>query len=172
MELLALLTHRKEYVRAKAREILLRLGDKAPPVLAETLEKNTEWQFRRRIVEQVGKLGKDAASFVPTVASLLDDQSLELQIVVASFLKDLQDVPGVIPSEVQKRVQDILKNSLEYHIPPSYWSNTGHDFDDMTYVDVKRHDQFNRILRDTYFAKSTQDRPCPKGVHTKTKGGC
>merc|ERR1719443_2360979 len=34
----------------------------------------------------------------------------------------------------------------------------------MVYVNQQHHDKFDRLLKDTYEAKATKDRPCPKKV--------
>lgn len=171
-ELLPLLTHRKEHVRRKAADVLRELGEKAVVEIRKVISENKDWQVRRRLVEQIGKLGANAAPFVPLIVELLDDESLELQIVVACLLRDLGDTHGVVSADAQAKVEALLKSSVHHHVHPSYWCNNGHDFDEMVYVDKQQHEKFNTLLKETYVARATQDRLCPKGLHGKTKGGC
>lgn len=62
------------------------------------------------------------------------------------------------------------------HILPAYWANVkvpdNNAFDQMIYVDRQKHEKFNELLENTYRAKATQDRKCPRGACPKTPGGC
>lgn len=174
--LLELLTHRKEHVRLLARNGLKQLGDNAVPAIVTLLRNTVDWQDRRRVVEQLGRLGALAKPFVPTLGDLLDDDSLELQIAAACLLRDLASKDsGFVMPELRAKAQALLEKSLEQHSTPSYWINgksSDRDFDEMVYVDERQHDRFDELLKQTYVARSTQDRTCPQGRHGRTKGGC
>eukprot|EP00929_Paragymnodinium_shiwhaense_P075367 TRINITY_DN38528_c0_g1_i1.p1 TRINITY_DN38528_c0_g1~~TRINITY_DN38528_c0_g1_i1.p1 ORF type:complete len:1139 (+),score=306.19 TRINITY_DN38528_c0_g1_i1:82-3498(+) len=174
--LLPILTHRKDYVREAAAACVQKLGEYALPVVQNLLQTlpAEEWQDSRRIVEQLGKLpGAVAAPFLPVVSPLLDAEHLELQIVAARLIRDVHAKTGSVAADMLARAEQLYKTSLQFHAPPSYWTNKDADeFDEMVYVDSKYYAAFNKLLKDAYFAKATQDRPCPKGVCGKTKGGC
>ncbi|CAJ1446425.1 unnamed protein product [Effrenium voratum] len=57
---------------------------------------------------------------------------------------------------------------------PSYWGHKAEttDFNAMLYVTDDQLEHFDSLLSQTYKARSTQDRPCPKGSCAKTPGGC
>lgn len=64
---------------------------------------------------------------------------------------------------------------------PHYWTNTKHiescsaestAFNQMVYVSRGHLPRFGELLAQTFRAKATQDRPCPKGTHPRTPGGC
>ncbi|CAE7227802.1 Tiparp [Symbiodinium natans] len=61
---------------------------------------------------------------------------------------------------------------------PEYWyhSKTAGDkdesFDDMFYAPETDHAAFEEMFTQSYVEKATQDRPCPRGEHGKTPGGC
>eukprot|EP00928_Gymnodinium_smaydae_P092797 TRINITY_DN7672_c0_g1_i3.p1 TRINITY_DN7672_c0_g1~~TRINITY_DN7672_c0_g1_i3.p1 ORF type:complete len:607 (+),score=52.20 TRINITY_DN7672_c0_g1_i3:74-1894(+) len=68
------------------------------------------------------------------------------------------------------------QKSVATHLIPSYWTNVkipgNTAFDQMVYIDRQQHDTFNTLLSESYFAKATRDRPCPRGSCPKTAGGC
>eukprot|EP00930_Biecheleria_cincta_P047334 TRINITY_DN32792_c0_g1_i1.p1 TRINITY_DN32792_c0_g1~~TRINITY_DN32792_c0_g1_i1.p1 ORF type:complete len:717 (-),score=106.36 TRINITY_DN32792_c0_g1_i1:77-2134(-) len=64
------------------------------------------------------------------------------------------------------------------HLMPQYWTNVKVPgvtaFDEMIYLGRERHPVFDELFAETYFAKATRDRKCPKvtGTCPVTAGGC
>lgn len=57
---------------------------------------------------------------------------------------------------------------------PDYWTHSKEitDFNAMVYVKEDQVQHFDTLLKETYRAKATQDRPCPLGKCAATPGGC
>lgn len=65
-------------------------------------------------------------------------------------------------------VDEVDESGIQDESVPSYWTNKKHAdkalFSQMVYVNQDHHEVFNELLKASYEAKSTKDRPCPKKV--------
>lgn len=74
--------------------------------------------------------------------------------------------------------EDMLDGEAVGRMMPQYWTNVKAPgvtaFDEMVYMGEERHAVFDELLAETYFAKATRDRQCPKATDKcpLTAGGC
>lgn len=75
-------------------------------------------------------------------------------------------------------IDEVDEDGVQDESVPSYWTNKKHAdkalFSQMVYVDPAKNQVFDELLRASYEAKSTKDRPCPKLVEPceRTSQGC
>lgn len=80
---------------------------------------------------------------------------------------------------LDEEVEELEASQLRDADLPQYWTNKRGgkvtNFDQMVYVAEVAHEAFEEMLKKTYCAIATQDRPCPKPAPNtcrKTPGGC
>lgn len=77
---------------------------------------------------------------------------------------------------VEEAVDRSQNSGCDAEVIPDYWYNkrTGdkEPFYDMYYVQDSEHQKFDDLMNASYVSKCTQDRPCPKKIHSRTPGGC
>lgn len=63
-------------------------------------------------------------------------------------------------------IDEVDEDGIQDESVPSYWTNKKHAdkalFSQMVYVSQAHHETFDEILKTSYEAKATKDRPCPK----------
>jgi len=79
-------------------------------------------------------------------------------------------------TKVHEPIAPSRNSAVDPSLIPNYWYNKkiseGGVFDDMYYVGEREHAKFDELFKASYVARVTQDRPCPKGEHGRTPGGC
>jgi len=114
-----------------------------------------------------------APGLVPSQAALLKSKSMGAYVPSAPVSTNTQiaNMKGSRDSWAPEA------NSMRSDVP-AYWANSRDygekEFDEMVYVPTDQHEVFEKLLKDTYVARCTQDRPCPKntGGCGKVPGGC
>eukprot|EP00928_Gymnodinium_smaydae_P072711 TRINITY_DN56013_c0_g1_i1.p1 TRINITY_DN56013_c0_g1~~TRINITY_DN56013_c0_g1_i1.p1 ORF type:complete len:891 (+),score=144.39 TRINITY_DN56013_c0_g1_i1:82-2754(+) len=84
-----------------------------------------------------------------------------------------EEAEALLQIKEEEPEDDELPENVQ--VPP-YWTHArkhvSKNFDQMVYLDRRKHEMFDDMLRSTYREKCTRDRPCPKGTCAKRAGGC